>query len=86
MLAQKNTSIAKAVSCVKTLTEDERIRMYAEAREDQIKQQNDMKLYYQEQLDECNEKLARAENEIVEKDLLISKLQAELRTKSVEND
>jgi predicted RNase H-like nuclease (RuvC/YqgF family) len=62
MLAQQDTNIAKAVTTVHRLTEDEEFRQQYEAREDRIRQQLDHDHWY--------------DTEIKKRDAAISELQA----------
>jgi predicted transposase/invertase (TIGR01784 family) len=76
MLAQQDTNIAKAVTTVHRLTEDEEFRQQYEAREDRIRQQLDHDYWYDMEIKKRDAALA-------DKDTTIANLHtnvAELRT------
>ena len=58
MLAEREPIFKEVATAVKTLTEEEKIRMQCEAREDYYKTQNDLHNYYLEQLKEKDEEIA----------------------------
>ena len=74
MLAEKDPIFKEVATQVKKLTDEEKIRMQCEAREDYYRTQNDFHGFYLKQLEE-------KDKTIEEKDKLIAKLQEELRKK-----
>jgi predicted transposase/invertase (TIGR01784 family) len=74
MLTENKPIITEAAKTVYSLTQDEEFRLRCEAREDYYRTQNDVKHYYERQIDSL-----KKENE--EKDKLIAELQAKLNGK-----
>jgi predicted transposase/invertase (TIGR01784 family) len=58
MLAQQDSNIAKAVTTVHKLSQDEEFRMQYEAREDRIRQQRDHDYWYDTQIKQRDDKIA----------------------------
>lgn len=75
MLADQNKYIKKAAKTVEELSDDEMFRMQCEAREDHLKQELDMKFYYEQ-------KIANMKTTIADKDAEIASLKAQLASKS----
>ena len=55
-LAKQDQNIQKAVVTLKKLTEDEKFKLQYEAREDRIRQELDMKYYYETKFAEMDKK------------------------------
>ena len=72
MLAKKKPIIEQAANTVYTLTEEEKIRLQCEAREDFYKSQNDFHNYYKNKLAEKDTELAEKNNELAEKDIALA--------------
>jgi hypothetical protein len=88
MLAEKDRNIAEAIETVYELSEDERIRQRAEAREDYLRQQMDHDIWmnnefarYKAALAEKEASIAEKENTIAEQAALIEALKKELEHK-----
>lgn len=88
MLAEKDRNIAEAIETVYELSEDERIRQRAEAREDYLRQQMDHDIWmnnefarYRAALAEKEASIAEKENTIAEQAALIEALKKELEQK-----
>ena len=77
MLAKKKPIIEQAANTVYTLTEEEKIRLQCEAREDFYKSQNDFHNYYKN-------KLAEKDSELAEKDIALAEKNTELAEKNTE--
>jgi predicted transposase/invertase (TIGR01784 family) len=72
MLAQQDTNIAKAVTTVHRLTEDEEFRQQYEAREDRIRQQLDHDYWYDTEIKKRDAALADKDATIANKDATIA--------------
>jgi predicted RNase H-like nuclease (RuvC/YqgF family) len=82
MLAQQDTNIAKAVTTVHRLSEDEEFRMQYEAREDRIRQQLDHDYWYDTEIKKRDAALAEKDTALAEKDARIAELEKLLAEKS----
>ena len=78
MIANQDEIIAKAVSTVHKLSEDELFREKCWAREDHIRQEIDRNLYYQKQLLEKDTKLQQQSSKIQQLVVEIERLKAQL--------
>ena len=85
-LAKQDQNIQKAVVTLKKLTEDEKFKLQYEAREDRIRQELDMKYYYETKFAEQEKELAEQkkensakEKQIVEQNQYIEQLQKQLK-------
>jgi predicted RNase H-like nuclease (RuvC/YqgF family) len=78
MLAQQDTNIAKAVTTVHRLTEDEEFRQQYEAREDRIRQQLDHDYWYDTEIKKHKAVIQKQQNALSEKDSTISIQQARI--------
>jgi hypothetical protein len=72
MLAQQDTNIAKAVTTVHRLSEDEEFRMQYEAREDRIRQQLDHDYWYDTEIKKRDVALAEKDARIAELEKLLA--------------
>ncbi|SDA48743.1 conserved hypothetical protein (putative transposase or invertase) [Lachnospiraceae bacterium G11] len=81
MLAEKDPIFKEVATQVKELTDEEKIRMQCEAREDYYRTQNDFHGYYLKQLDEKDKTIDKKDKTIEELNKEIAKLQEELRMK-----
>jgi glutathione synthase/RimK-type ligase-like ATP-grasp enzyme len=72
MLAQQDISIAKAVTTVHRLTEDEEFRQQYEAREDRIRQQLDHDYWYDTEIKKRDAALADKDATISEQQTALS--------------
>jgi septal ring factor EnvC (AmiA/AmiB activator) len=72
MLAQQDSNIAKAVTTVHRLTEDEEFRQQYEAREDRIRQQLDHDYWYDTEIKKRDAALADKDATIANKDATIA--------------
>ena len=64
MLAEKDPIFKEVATQVKELTGEEKIRMQCEAREDYYRTQQDVRYYYESQLNEKDKALAEKNREI----------------------
>ncbi len=64
MLASDNEIFKEASETVYTLTQEEKIRLQCEAREDYYRTQNDVRIFYTRQLDEKDHTIAQKDAEI----------------------
>ena len=71
-LAKQDQNIQKAVVTLKKLTEDEKFKLQYEAREDRIRQELDMKYYYETKFAEQEKELAEKKKEYLEKEKQIA--------------
>lgn len=78
MIANQDEIIAKAVSTVHKLSEDELFREKCWAREDHIRQEIDRNMYYQKQLLEKDTKLQQQSSKIQQLVVEIERLKAQL--------
>ena len=78
MIANQDEIIAKAVSTVHKLSEDELFREKCWAREDHIRQEIDRNMYYQKQLQEKDTKLQQQSSKIQQLVVEIERLKAQL--------
>lgn len=85
-LAKQDQNIQKAVVTLKKLTEDEKFKLQYEAREDRIRQELDMKYYYENKFAEQAKELAEQKKEnsakdkqIVEQNQYIEQLQKQIK-------
>jgi predicted RNase H-like nuclease (RuvC/YqgF family) len=81
MLAQQDTNIAKAVTTVHRLSEDEEFRMQYEAREDRIRQQLDHDYWYDTEIKKRDAAIAEKDTALAEKDTTISEQKVALSEK-----
>jgi predicted transposase/invertase (TIGR01784 family) len=81
MLAQQDTNIAKAVTTVHKLSEDEEFRMQYEAREDRIRQQLDHDYWYDTQIKQRDDKIAEQDIALADKDAALADKDAALADK-----
>ncbi|SDB07502.1 conserved hypothetical protein (putative transposase or invertase) [Pseudobutyrivibrio sp. YE44] len=82
MLAKEKPIVEQAANTVYSLTEEEKIRLQCEAREDFYKSQNDFHNYYKNKLAEKDNELAEKDTELAEKDRIIQELQKALEDKN----
>jgi septal ring factor EnvC (AmiA/AmiB activator) len=78
MLAQQDTNIAKAVTTVHRLSEDEEFRMQYEAREDRIRQQLDHDYWYDTEIKKRDAALAEKDAALAQKDTALSQKDARI--------
>jgi predicted transposase/invertase (TIGR01784 family) len=81
MLAQQDTDIAKAVTMVHRLFEDEEFRQQYEAHEDRIRQQLDHDYWYDNEIKKREAEIADKDAEIADKDAEIADKDAEIADK-----
>jgi predicted transposase/invertase (TIGR01784 family) len=81
MLAQQDSNIAKAVTTVHRLTEDEEFRQQYEAREDRIRQQLDHDYWYDTEIKKRDAAIADKDTTIANLKAEIAALQAQLTNK-----
>jgi hypothetical protein len=81
MLAQQDTNIAKAVTTVHKLSEDEEFRMQYEAREDRIRQQIDHDYWYDTQIKQRDDKIAEQDIALAEQAAALADKDAALADK-----
>jgi predicted transposase/invertase (TIGR01784 family) len=82
MLAQQDSNIAKAVTTVHRLTEDEEFRQQYEAREDRIRQQLDHDYWYDTEIKKRDATISEQQTALSEKDARIAELERLLAEKS----
>ena len=87
MLAQQDEYIDTAYGRILRLSEDEKMRQLAEARQDQIMQQNDMKYHFQQEIAERDAEIAERDAELIDikskitsKDTIIANKDSEIAT------
>ncbi len=78
MLASEKDILKEASETVYTLTQEEKIRLQCQAREDYYRTQNDVRIYYTRQLDEKDALITQKDSEITQKDAEITKRDAEI--------
>ncbi|MBQ0043372.1 MAG: Rpn family recombination-promoting nuclease/putative transposase [Lachnospiraceae bacterium] len=78
MLAEKDEYINTAYGRILRLSEDEKMRQLAEARQDQLMQLNDFKYHFMQEIAEKDASIAEKDASIAEKDAEIQALRAEL--------
>lgn len=81
MHAQKDEYIEEAANTIYRLSQDEKVRLQCEAREDYYRRQRSVQHYIEEQAEQIMEKDSRIADlhaNLRERDSLIAKLQAEL--------
>ena len=78
MLASEKDILKEASETVYTLTQEEKIRLQCQAREDYYRTQNDVRIYYTRQLDEKDAEISQKDNEISQKNAEISQKIAEI--------
>jgi septal ring factor EnvC (AmiA/AmiB activator) len=81
MLAQQDTNIAKAVTTVHRLSEDEEFRMQYEAREDRIRQQLDHDYWYDTEIKKHKAVIQDQQTALAEKDTTIFEQKATISEK-----
>ena len=84
MIANQDEIIAKAVSTVHKLSEDELFREKCWAREDHIRQEIDRNMYYQKQLQEKDTKLQQQSSKIQQQSSKLQEQEFQLQQQAVE--
>ena len=74
MLASEKDILKEASETVYTLTQEEKIRLQCQAREDYYRTQNDVRIYYTRQLDEKDAEISQKDTEISQKNAEIEAL------------